>query len=245
MAAHLEFTYSDQEAFSNGIKVCVYSPAGHGKTVLVSTLPKCLLISAESGLLSLSKNNLNRIWGPDRPDICYSTPTIKVNSLEGMIQAYNYCISKEAMEAFDTFAIDSITEIAEKILQEAKARARDPRQAYGEMMDEMFGLLKKYRDIPGKHIYMSAKMEAIVDHLNGGTRWTPKMPGQKVGPEVPYMFDEVLALRNIRQADGSINRVLQTQPDQQYEAKDRSGSLNPQGEFPHMGMIFNKILSGV
>ena len=43
---------------ANGLKVLVYGQAGAGKTTLIKTLPKPLILSAEGGLLSLRKENL-------------------------------------------------------------------------------------------------------------------------------------------------------------------------------------------
>ena len=42
-------------ALDHGIKCVVYGFSGVGKTVLCSTAPKPIVLSAESGLLSLSK----------------------------------------------------------------------------------------------------------------------------------------------------------------------------------------------
>jgi hypothetical protein len=44
--------------------------------------------------------------------------------------------------------------------------------------------------------------------------------------EIPYLFDEVFALRAERKEDGSIGRGLLTQPTGAWVAKDRSGALD-------------------
>jgi len=66
------------------------------------------------------------------------------------------------------------------------------------------------------------------------------MPGNKLGPPLPYLFDEVFALRVEEAQDGSLYRVLQTSRDIMYEAKDRSGALDLY-EPPKLHHIYKKI----
>ena len=73
----LQFSTASQESVTNGIKVLVYGGAGVGKTVLTATLPNPVLISAESGSLSLRESNLRRLFGDD-PNICYNMPMITI-----------------------------------------------------------------------------------------------------------------------------------------------------------------------
>jgi hypothetical protein len=54
----------------------------------------------------------------------------------------------------------------------------------------------------------------------------PSMPGNMLKQGVGYFFDEVFALRVEKDADGNPTRWLQTNRDYNYEAKDRSGSLD-------------------
>ena len=58
----LEFTTSDKEVANNGIKMLVYGDSGIGKTVLAATMPNVVMISAESGPLSLQKSNLEKLY---------------------------------------------------------------------------------------------------------------------------------------------------------------------------------------
>jgi hypothetical protein len=67
------------------------------------------------------------------------------------------------------------------------------------------------------------------------------MPGAKLGNKLPYFFDEVFRLAVGQTPQGEKYRFLQTQPDLQYEAKDRSGALAPV-ETPVLSAVFAKIL---
>jgi hypothetical protein len=237
----LQFTTAAQEAQSSGVKLLVYGGSGMGKTVLSATLPSPVLISAESGALSLSKANLERLFGVGNPQVCYNVPIIKITSIEDLIDAYNWCARSAEARQFASLGLDSISEMAEVVLNNAKRQVKDPRQAYGELIEKMETAIRLFRDLPGKHVYMAAKMEPMKDELTGIVKYGPSMPGAKLGPKLPYYFDEVFRLGINKSPQGDTYRFLQTQPDLQYEAKDRSGALAPM-EYPHLGAVFTKIL---
>jgi hypothetical protein len=236
----IELMYTQQIVEDSGVKILTYSDAGVGKTVLVATLPRPVLISAESGLLSLRKENVERIFGPTGLPFSDNILTIQVTTLEQLREAYQWVVHPDSQQYFDSVALDSLSEMAEKILAHFKPLNKDPRKAYGEMQDEVMDLIKKFRDIKGKHVYMSAKMGKDKDELTGQLLWGPSMPGQKLGPQLPYLFDEVFRYQIVTGQDGAKTRMLQTQPGLNDSAKDRSGVLN-EFEFPHLGYIINKI----
>ena len=208
----------------HGIKTLVYGGAGVGKTYLVSTAPAPVLISAESGVLSLRK---------------FDIPVWPVNSVSDLYSAYNWLTQSQEAAQFKTICLDSISEIGEVCLTDAKKRNKDPRQAYGELIDEMLLLVKAFRDLPNKHVYISAKMENPDPDRNN--QHQPFMPGTKLGPALPYMFDEVFHMGIGKDEKGVDYRYLRTQPDFQYDAKDRSGNLDA-FEPPDLTHVFNKIL---
>jgi hypothetical protein len=69
------------------------------------------------------------------------------------------------------------------------------------------------------------------------------MPGQKLGPQLPYLFDEVFHMGVASDPQGKKYRYLQTEADLQHDAKDRSGLLDAY-EAPDLTAIFNKIRGG-
>ncbi len=217
---------TNQLAIVHGVKVLVYGPSGVGKTRLVATTPTPLLISAESGLLSLRG---------------FEIPVWPVTSIDDLTNAYRWISTSTDAQQFQTICIDSITEIGEVCLATAKARFKDPRQAYGDLIERMTLILKSFRDLPGKHVYMSAKMEHYKDDFTGTIRNQPAMPGKVLGPALPYMFDEVFHMGIAKDNEGKDYRYLRTALDFQYEAGDRSGALD-QFEPPDLNHIFNKIL---
>ena len=99
--------------------------------------------------------------------------------------------------------------------------------------------IRAYRDLSGKHVVMVAKQELQKDD-NGIAINGPSMPGSKLGPALPYMFDEVFRIGVGKTPEGVSYRFLQTEPDFQYDAKDRSGALDAI-EPADLNHIFTKI----
>ena len=222
----LNFTTTDRAAQLNGVKVLVYGQAGAGKTVLASTAPAPFLISAEGGELSLRNMQI---------------PMVKVTTVDDLRDVYAWCERSAEAKQFQTICIDSLSEIGEVVLNNAKRQVKDPRQAYGELIEKMESTIRLFRDLPGRNVYMSAKMEPTKDELTGVVKYGPAMPGSKLASKLPYFFDEVFRLGINKTPQGESYRFLQTQPDLQYEAKDRSGVLAAV-EQPNLTYIFSKIL---
>ena len=210
----------------NGIKILVHGQAGIGKTCLCATLPFPLILSVESGLLSLSS---------------FDIPAIEIKNLDDLSEAYEWIANSEEARQYQSICLDSVSEIAEVVLSNEKDKEKDPRKAYGNLQDIMLDLMKCFRDLPGKNVYFSAKQERIQDET-GRLLFGPSMPGQKLAQQVPYLFDEVFSYQMVRDENNVPKRILLTQPDGICVAKDRSGKLD-MWEDPDLGAIINKIRS--
>jgi len=209
---------------ASGVKVLVYGQAGAGKTSLIKTLPSPIVLSAEGGLLSVQDADL---------------PFIEIDGMEALKESYQWLTESKEAQAYKSVALDSISEIAEVVLNAEKKATKDPRQAYGAMQEQMADIIRAFRDLPGRHVYMSAKLEKSQDEM-GRILYAPSMPGNKTGQSLPYYFDEVLALRIERDSDGGTQRALMCDGDGLWLAKDRSGKLAP-WEAPDLGAIIAKI----
>ncbi len=207
-----------------GAKILCYGPAGAGKTSLIPTLPAPIVLSAEGGLLSIA--------GAD-------VPYIEIASMGDLMEAYKWLSESAEAAQFQSVALDSISEVAEVVLNAEKKASKDPRQAYGAMQEQMADIIRAFRDLPGRHVYMSAKLEKTQDEM-GRVLYSPSMPGNKTGQQLPYFFDEVLALRVERDAEGNTQRALMCDSDGLWLAKDRSGKLET-WESPDLGAIIAKI----
>lgn len=206
----------------DGVKMIVYGKAGVGKTTLIKTLPRPLVLSSERGLLSLRKAGL---------------PYIEINTVADAEKVLAWLEADGAAD-YESVAVDSATDLAEVLLAASKAGLKDPRQAYGEVQDNVLALFRTLRDLPRLHVLAICKMEPR--ESEDGVRYVPAMPGKKLGPQVPYLFDEVFHLYTDDVDPDKPVRWLRTQPDFQYEAKDRSGALAGK-EKPNLTSIINKI----
>jgi hypothetical protein len=209
---------------TNGVKLLVYGQAGAGKTSLIPTLPSPVVLSAEGGLLSIA--------GAD-------VPFIEVSSMESLYEAYQWLTESDEAKQFKSVCLDSISEIAEVCLSAEKRGNKDGRAAYGEMADKMGAIIRTFRDLPNRHVYMSAKLDKTQDEM-GRVLYSPSMPGKQTAQSLPYFFDEVFALRVEKDAEGKTQRALMCDTDGLWLAKDRSGNLDA-WEAPDLGAVINKI----
>ena len=221
MAINLKST---SDAHSNGVKTLVYGQSGSGKTTLIGTLPAPIILSAEGGLLALSSMNL---------------PYIEITSIEELKEAYTWLTESDEAKPFESVALDSVSEIAEVVLNNERKKTKDPRAAYGELQQQMTEIVRAFRDLPNRNVYFSAKLEKSADEM-GRMLYAPAMPGTKLSQQLPFFFDEVLALRVERDAEGVMQRALMTEGDATWVAKDRSGKLLPWEE-PDLTNIIKKI----
>lgn len=208
------------QSVANGVKILCYGQSGAGKTSLIKTLPDVVVLSAEGGLLSIQDADL---------------PYLEITSMEDLQEAYGWVMESD----YKSVALDSISEIAEVCLSHEKKVNKDPRAAYGSMQEQMADIIRTFRDIPGRHVLMTAKLEKTQDEM-GRVLYSPSMPGNKTGQALPYFFDEVLALRVEKDAEGNTQRALMCDSDGLWLAKDRSGKLGT-WEAPDLGAIIAKI----
>ena len=210
----------------NGVKCIVYGGAGVGKTRLCATAPKPIIISAEQGLLSLSDVNV---------------PFIEIRTLDDLDDAYNYL---KKCKDYETIALDSLSEIAEVLIQNELPKHKDGRQAYAALGQAMVPMLKKFRDLKEVNTIFTCKKIDVKDEDSGIVTTELFLPGNVLSNQVPYIVDELFYM----DLDRKGIPFLQVKPSRRVFAKDRSGALDPNGEFaktandvPNLTDIFNKI----
>lgn len=207
-------------------KICtlVYGQSGAGKTSLIPTLPNPVVLSAEGGLLSIKDA---------------AVPFIEIATMADLREAYSWLTESAEAKPFQSVALDSISEVAEVVLAAELTVNKDGRAAYGEMNRSMSELIRAFRDLPGRHVYMSAKLEKAQDEM-GRMLYSPSMPGKSLTQQLPYFFDFVFPLRVERDAEGNTQRALMTDGDGLWLAKSRSQRLDA-WEAPDLGAIIAKI----
>lgn len=205
------------------VKALVYGQAGAGKTTLATTMPKPIIISAEGGLLSITGSDI---------------PFIEVSSMDELFEAYQWLQTADG-DQFESVILDSISEIGEVVLIHEKKVNKDGRAAYGEMATKLTELIRAFRDLPKKHVLMTAKLEKTQDEM-GRVLYGPSMPGAKMSQQMGYFFDAVFALRVEKDAEGNTQRALMCDSDGLWQAKCRIKGVSA-WEAPDMGAIIDKV----
>ena len=133
--------------------------------------------------------------------------------------------------------------MSEIVLANEFKKNKDPRKAYGEVIQIMTKTMRRFRDLP-IHVVFIAKQQEVRDEATGMLHYQPMMVGAKLPTQIPYFFDEVLCLRTFDVEDDkgkkTTKRWLQTTLGSNYIAKDRSGKLEPL-EKPDLSLIINKL----
>ena len=212
---------STKNVTANGANLVIYGESGVGKTTLVSHLENAIILSAEQGLLSLSK---------------FDIPYIEIENIADVQEAYEHVKNSD----YDNIVFDSITEISEVVLYEMKEGKKDKRQAYGELADAFGVMIRKFRDIKGKNTIFFAKQKYIYDEDGNIISFAPMMPGLALPHGLPYLVDEVFSY----QMDRKGARFFQTAADRKHPAKDRSGNLDAKEMDPNLNDIIKRVLMG-
>lgn len=214
------------------IMAAVYGNSGVGKTYFCGTAKdpsKVLILSSEHGTLTLRNKR-----------IAYA----EISTMADLAQALKIIASTERPCPYEIICFDSISDFCEMDFREktvdedGKPKIADKRQAYLEVAEDMRYILRKLRDLK-KDVICIFKQGRVANQFNV-TEFSPLIPGSKAAQDIPYFFDEVFALRIVKDAGGNFERQLVCQPDGEYIAKDRSGMLDPV-EPADLGYILDKI----
>lgn len=198
----------------NGVSIVCYGASGVGKTTLAGTLPRdeTIILSTEHRLLPLRGKGMH---------------AYELDTYADVVQMYNTLVNDPSFASVRYVVLDSATECGEKTLVASQAAIRDGRQAYMDMQQKALALFRMFRDMK-KHTILLFKEELQKDAA-GNVRVGPAMPGQKLGPQIPYLFDEVfyMGISETVGPDGVPvkSRYLLTDATPTHTAKDASGSL--------------------
>ena len=205
----------------------LYGPSGSGKTFSATTIPgKMLIVSAEKGLRTLV-------------ELMPDADVAEIDKLDDLREAYEYLSDKQ--HGYDVVLIDSLSEVGEMALQEAKKATKDGRQAYMTMADTVAGIIKSFNELPLTTIFI-AQEERVANEMIGQVDYlyAPSIPGKSFMAKVPYKLDFVFCLRTRLDTEGKIERAFQTGPNGDYLAKSRSQRLET-FESASWEQIFNKL----
>jgi hypothetical protein len=237
-----------RDAIENrGTKLAIYGESSAGKTTQIAALlaylgddDKVLIITAEHGLLTLAQDQLGIL---DDPRILVA----EVAKISEAREAVAYASTKSNGIAW--VVVDSVSNIADRELRALQETRPDPRQAYGEVMLRIPGMLWALVDVA--HINVMFIFQEDCEERNEGTtrnpdmvlRYSPLVPSKSLKQAMPFVFDAVLRLEVM----GDKSRRFRTAKTRTIMAKDRSGTLDEfeDADGGGIGAIVAKIRAGV
>jgi len=227
---------ASQLARRYGVKSIIYGAPGSGKTPLINTAPKPVMLVTEPGMLSMRTSQIP----------AFEAPTGALIS-----EFFEWFLKSKESSQFDTLAIDSGSQIAELILIEELARQKHGMKAYGAMSERVMKLFNDLYYLPQKHIVIICKQgqfengrQSLIE--NGQVVYEPVMqkrpffPGKDLNVKVPHLFDNVMHLGEAT-IQGKVQRALRTKEIPEVFARDRLGNLG-ELEPPDLSYIFSKAM---
>lgn len=229
-------------SLKDSLSFLTYGQSGAGKTTLAKTFPditKTCVISLENGLRSISDSNIS----------VYDC-TVDANGKEmerhvrhdKFLHALKIFQGQDLKDKFKYLMIDSLTEIAQNLVEKLKITypdKKDSMKLWGDYNDAMLNIVKSIRDLKGYTIIVTALSKVDKDEFQ--RRFNSVDIAGKISDRLPAFFDEVFYLGQFEINDKK-ERLLLTQNYETYVAKDRSGKLDL-FEKPDLKTIITKIVS--
>jgi len=221
-----------EHAQNFGVKAIIYGAAGTGKTPILNTAPRPVLLATEAGLLSMRGSTI---------------PTYEAYTSQRVDEFFKWFFNSTETKNFDTLGIDSGSQIADIYLNAALAgtskqgNKKHGMAAYGEMATNTMEHLRTLYYTRYKHVYMICKEEiADVDYQS---LRRPYFPGKVLPIDVPHLYDFIIRLAKTN-VPGIVGETLAFQcvGNMNVLARNRTGNLN-EYEPPHFGELVNKAMN--
>ena len=211
----------------NGAKALVYGAPGTGKTPIINTAPRPVLMACEPGLLSMKGSTV---------------PTYLAPVGKQIDEFFEWLKSSNEARNFDTVCVDSLSEMSSIYLREAlssKSSAGNKahgQAAYGAMAEKMLPHLNLLFHMQQKHTYLICKSEITE---SGQAR--PSFPGKYLPVYVPHLYDIIMQLAVHNIPGYGQQKAFRTTASYDAIARDRSGNL---AEFEQCNLtaLFNKVM---
>lgn len=159
-----------------GFKAVAYGPPGEGKTPLIKTAPRPVMLICEPGMLSMRDAHNIPAWEGYTPAAC--------------AEFFEWLRKSHEAKQFDTVCVDSFSQYAEIELAKALKEVSHGLKAYGLMSERVMEKANQLFFMPQKHVYLVAK-QSIVEE-GGAMKRRPFFPGQDLNVKVPHLFDAIL-----------------------------------------------------
>jgi len=190
-------------------KILVWGNSGTGKSWLLATSPKPLIVLTEpNGMVSIANSNNN-------------ADVIVIQKPEDLYEFVSLAKAGK-FSKYDTLGFDSLTEI-QKIIKDGVLGDRGSENMtfkdWGKLADRMLGFIRTIRDLPF-HIVCTALRADATDDDGGIISVGPAFEGRKTGNEIMQYFSAVAALQSeYSQEKGTVrtlhftgNRIMMVKP---------------------------------
>lgn len=217
-------------AIQYGVKSLIYGPPGSGKTPILNTAPRPLLLACEPGLLSMRNSNV---------------PTFRAFTVAEIEEFFKWFLHSNETKNFDTLGVDSVTQMAQIYLADIENGTSNSGKkvhglaAYGDMAKRVMQHINALYYLPQKHMYLICK-EGVGDD-NGSRMKRPYFPGQQLNVDIPHLFDEILHLAVANIPGVGTNKAFRCANSIDILARDRTGML-AEFEPPDFSALIKKCL---
>lgn len=208
-----------------GCKCLLYGPPGSGKTPLLNTAPRPVLLATEPGMLSMRNSNV---------------PTWEAFTAPRVNEFFDWFTRSNERRNFDTLEIDSVAQMAQIFLDEAKYVKKwgDGRKQHGHMWEETMKHLTNVYWMEQVHVVALCKQG--VREID--SKLIPSFPGQALNRDVPHQYDFILHLDLKAIPNVGTYKAIQTQESLDIAARNRTGNLEFY-EQPNLAALFLKAMS--
>lgn len=208
-------TLRDAEKF---IRMCIYGDPGVGKTPLIATAPKTLILDADNGVESAAvMGSKAERW--------------RIRDWDDLTTAGEY-LRHEGFKDFDWVWLDSVTLFQERGLDQImrqlvaekphrKVYAADKGE-YGQNMARIKIWFRELVDVPMNIGFTAHAMRTETDE--GEVVYMPAVQGKNM-PDVLCGYMNIVGFLTVGKVQGKPVRVLRVQKDELHYAKDRFGAV--------------------
>jgi hypothetical protein len=212
--------WAPETAKAVGVKLLLYGTSGSGKTWMASTFPKPLFVDMEGGLKGIAKAMPYRL--PKDPNKVISN----LKELRAAYATINAALLAGSAP-FETVVLDSISEMQELVMRNVLESYRisgrqyddQPTLAdYGKAMRDFMAILRAFLQLPC-HVVLTA---VVAPKKFPEDQNAPTFVGQKTGPEVCRLVDEIGYTYSVSDKD-EVKYLVSFANTPDHVAKDRLG----------------------
>jgi len=221
-----------------GVKSIVFGGPGSGKTPLINTAPRPVLLVTEPGMLSMRSSNI---------------PCFEAFTIPQIDEFFEWLSKSPEAKNFDTLGVDSMSNIAELKLADEIKKQKHGMKAYGEMSQYVMAKANLLYYLPQKHIVLICKQTQTENGkqtmIQDGTIVTepimqkrPYFPGKELNTLIPHLYDNVMHLAEVSiPGVQKPQRALRTKEIPEVFSRDRLGNLN-ELEPADLSLLFAKAM---